>query len=113
MFPGVVQVLRSLVIGIMFLASVAFGATAHAASDMRVIRLDATGFHQVRLAQDSAQQQGSSRQESTWQAAKAARACASGGTVLRVDPNGRGYDVRILVASQVLVVRVDDNGRCR
>lgn len=107
-----VQVLRSLVTGIVFLASIVLGATAHAASDMRVIRLELTGFQQVRLAQDSARQQGSS-QESTWQAAKAARACASGGTVLRVDPNGAGYDVRILVANQVLVVRVDNSGRCR
>ena len=50
---------------------------------------------------------------SHWQAAKAARACASGGTILRVDPNGSGYDVRVLVASQVVVVRVDGNGNCR
>jgi len=52
-------------------------------------------------------------QGADWQAAKAARACASGGTVLRVDPNGRGYDVRVLVANQVVVVRVDASGSCR
>jgi hypothetical protein len=50
---------------------------------------------------------------SNWQAASAARKCTPGGTVLRVDRNNLGYDVRVLVADQVMVVRIDSNGNCR
>ncbi len=69
------------------------------------------GLFHTRFAQQGGN--GSASSVSNWQAAKAARACASGGTVLRVDPNGSDYDVRVLVANRVVVVRVDRNGDCR
>lgn len=49
----------------------------------------------------------------SWRAAKAAKSCAAGGTVLNIYKSAGGHDVQMLVGSEVVVVRVDQNGQCR
>lgn len=49
----------------------------------------------------------------SWQAAQAARNCAPGGTMIKFEATGNGYNATFDFGNRVVVVRVDRNGRCR